>query len=172
MSAGDHLPVKGIRLTIREWTSPEGTRVRFRQRDANANRDGRITFTATPGRWDELPKAVGRIRAATAKDGHLTLDVEITGGLLTVREAEQFTDHPEGAGAGLTMVKGPRGRDVKTIREVYPLPAVPARPAGPQCSPDCPHHAYPDGAAAKLHERNQARAAAARPKITLEDDHG
>ena len=147
MSDADQ-PVQSLQVVIREWTHAEGTRVRFRKRDADANRGGRITITATPGRWDVPPKAIAVIRDATTKNGHLTLTLDIVSGSLTVEEAKLLTEPEEGAGCGLTRLR----HDVKTIREVYPLPGTPAVPAlpastGPICTADCPHHNHPNGPA-------------------------
>ena len=163
---------KEARFVIREWTSPvTGQRIRFRRRDAIANLGRRVLITSDPGNFQVMPEAVGKITAATATDGHLTVTVEVTGGALTVGFARFLTDHPEGAGAAVIVTPRAGGRDVKEIRSLYPLPARPATD-GPQCSPDCPHHAYPDGAAAKSHQRNRDRVAAARPHITEETPDG
>jgi hypothetical protein len=163
MSDDDNL-VRSLRLVLRQWISPEGTRVRFRRADALLNRGRRVIITANPASLNILPEAVGVITDATATDGDLTIQVEIRHGALTVGFAKLLTDHPEGCGVSLVLASRPRGNPVAEIRNLYPLPALPDEP---RCSPDCPHHTHPTGAAAKHHAARRA----ALPRSTVQEAH-
>ena len=84
---------------------------------------------------------------ATAPAGALHVTVEVTGGQLSEDEAKAIIANPsaEVQLVRATHIRGRRRRaEEVTLRSVSAGPAEPATKSEPLCSPDCPHHAYPD----------------------------
>lgn len=137
-----------LTVTVREWTEPNGRRISFRREDAAANVGRKILVVARPGSWRDLPDGIGTIVKAVADGGNLVVELALThGSEVPEHLRERLTDPRTGAGAGMTVttgsyVGGIYRASVKQLREVYPLPPEPA--VERKCSPDCPHHKYPN----------------------------